>query len=53
MKKGKETPLWVSICKYFFIGCWICGVSYAVKYDLIFPYMICVLIILQASDIEY
>ena len=49
----KKTPLWVSICKWFFIACWIYSVSYAVKYNLILPYMIGVLVIIQASDIEY
>ena len=43
----------IRICKELIIACWICGVTYSVEYDLMLPYMISVIIIFQASDIEY
>lgn len=51
--KGKRGINWIRICKDLLIFCWICGVTYSVEYDLMLPYMISVVIIFQASDIEY
>ena len=43
----------IRIGKELIIACWICGVTYSVEYDLMLPYMISVIIIFQASDIEH
>ena len=43
----------IRIGKELLIVCWILGVTYSVEYDLMLPYMISIIIIFQASDIEY
>ena len=43
----------LNVIKNILIACWICGITYSAKYDLMLPYMISVIIIFQASDIEY
>lgn len=42
----------LNIIKDILIACWIIGIVYSIKYDLMIPYMISVIIIFQASDIE-